>query len=64
MVAGANSARKMLQHIPMGTPMAAAPKVTEKEPTIIGNTPNFSWLGAHSSPNTKSKNPTFALSKR
>jgi hypothetical protein len=55
---GANSVKNIAQHIPMGTPMTAAPNVTANVPTIIGNIPNLPWLGDHSIPNTNSKKPT------
>jgi hypothetical protein len=51
----------MLQHMPIGTPIIAAPSVTDTEPTIIGKMPNLPWLGAHSIPNTKSNTPTLAI---
>jgi hypothetical protein len=38
-VTGANSARKILQQMAMGTPRIAAPKVTDTDPTIIGKMP-------------------------
>ncbi|MPN15198.1 hypothetical protein SDC9_162527 [bioreactor metagenome] len=58
---GANSARKMLQQIAIGTPRIAAPSVTDTEPTIMGNIPNAPWLGAHFIPKIKLKIPTLAI---
>ncbi len=61
MVTGANSAKNMLQQIAIGTPMIAAPKVTDTEPTIIGKIPNSPFPGAHFMPKIKSNKPTFAI---
>jgi hypothetical protein len=60
-LAGANSARKMLQQIAMGTPIIVAPSVTDTEPIIIGKIPNAPWLGAHFIPKMKLKTPTLAM---
>jgi hypothetical protein len=60
-VTGANSAKKILQQMAIGTPKIAAPRVTDTEPIIIGKIPKAPWLGAHFIPKTKLKKPTLAI---
>src|SRR5665647_773192 len=60
-LAGANSAKKILQQRAIGTPIIAAPNVTATDPTIIGKIPYNPWLGAHSMPKTKLNTPTLAI---
>jgi hypothetical protein len=53
---------KMLQQIPTGIPIKAAPSVTETVPTIIGKIPNCPWLGDQFIPKIKLNSPTSAIS--
>jgi hypothetical protein len=61
MTGGANSARKILQQMAIGTPRMTAPNVTATEPIIIGKMPYKPRLGAHTIPKTKLKTPTLTM---
>jgi hypothetical protein len=58
---GVHSLRKTAQAKPKGIPRSRAPKVTQKEPTIMGKMPKDPWLGTHRSPRMKALSPTFQI---
>jgi hypothetical protein len=51
----------MAQANPRGMPKRRDPKVTQKEPTIMGRMPNSPWLGTQRSPKRKSIGPIFQM---
>jgi hypothetical protein len=61
MEGGINSDKKIVQANPRGMPIRRAPKVTQKELTIIGNIPNKPLLGIHRSPSRKALGPIFKI---
>jgi hypothetical protein len=58
---GINSDKKIVQANPRGMPKKRAPRVTQKEPTIMGKMPNKSLLGIHFSPRRKALGPIFKI---
>src|SRR4030065_1982967 len=61
MEGGINSDKKIVQANPRGIPNKRAPKVTQKELTIIGKMPNKPLLGIHFSPSRKALGPIFKI---
>ncbi len=58
---GVSSQRNTAQATPKGTPTISAPRVTQKEPTIIGKIPKDPRLGNQRSPRRKEPGPTFQM---
>ena len=52
-----NSERKTAQATPSGTPTTRAPRVTQKEPMIMGRMPKDPWLGKPALPQEKGSQP-------
>src|SRR5512136_2789494 len=61
MEGGINSDKKIVQANPRGIPKRRAPRVTQKELTIIGKMPNKPLLGIHFCPSRKALGPTFKI---
>src|SRR4030043_1993260 len=61
MEGGINSDKKIVQANPRGMPKSRAPKVTQKELTIIGKMPNRPLLGIHRSPRRNALGPIFKI---
>ena len=59
-----SSDKKIVQARPRGMPKRRAPKVTQKELTIIGKMPNRPLLGIHFSPSRKALGPIFKIRGR
>jgi hypothetical protein len=61
---GVHSHRKIAQANPKGIPSRRAPRVTQKEPKIMGRIPKDPWLGTHRSPRMKALGPIFQINGR
>jgi hypothetical protein len=61
---GTSSDKKTTQASPRGIPKKRAPKVTQKELTIIGKMPNKPLLGIHFTPKRKALGPIFKIRGR
>src|SRR4030065_1571590 len=61
MEGGINSDKKIVQANPRGIPKRRAPKVTQKELTIIGKMPNKPLPGIPFSPRRKALGPIFKI---
>jgi hypothetical protein len=61
MEGGISSDKKIVQANPRGIPISKAPRVTQKELTIMGKMPKDPLLGIHFSPRRKALGPIFKI---
>jgi hypothetical protein len=64
MEGGINSDKNIVQANPRGIPISKAPRVTQKELTIMGKMPNKPLLGIHFSPRRNALGPIFKIKGR